>query len=93
MTPGTSPGVFVSALRAEGVPCTSGYVPLYKERLFNRKMAGADGPVLDYSGVHCPVCELVCQDDIWFQQRMLLGEKADMDDIAAAITKIQSAWT
>lgn len=82
----------IKALNAEGIPCSTGYVPLYKETLFNSKMAGIDGPVLDYSDVHCPVCEQVCEDTIWIHQSALLAEKADMEAIATAVRKIQCAW-
>jgi dTDP-4-amino-4,6-dideoxygalactose transaminase len=84
---------FIRALNAEGIPCSTGYVPLYKERLFHGKMAGVDGPVLDYSQVHCPVCEQVCKDTIWIPQVALLAEQKDMEDIATAIRKIQCAWS
>ena len=39
----------------------------------------------------CPVAEDLCQRTIWLQQRMFLGDHEDMDDIVAAIAKIQRA--
>jgi dTDP-4-amino-4,6-dideoxygalactose transaminase len=83
---------FRRALQAEGIPCRAGYAPLYKDRLFQGKIGGSDGKVLDYTGVHCPVCEQVCQDAAWLAQTVLLGTKKDMDDIAEAVRKIQRAW-
>jgi dTDP-4-amino-4,6-dideoxygalactose transaminase len=89
---------FLRALNAEGVPCGSGYVPLYKERLFARVAArqGAwcqAGRQIDYPNLSLPVCEQVCTDTVWMSQTLLLGTKADMDDIAAAIAKVRRAWT
>jgi dTDP-4-amino-4,6-dideoxygalactose transaminase len=72
---------FVAALKAEGVPCSTGYAyPLYKQ------------PPLDarYSRIEpCPVSERACTEAIWMAQPMLLAEPDEMDDIAAAIVKIR----
>lgn len=72
---------FVAALKAEGVPCSTGYaIPLYKQ------------PPLDarYSRIEaCPVSEQACAEAIWMSQSMLLAESDEMDDIAAAIVKIR----
>jgi len=89
---------FLKALRAEGVPCMAGYVPLYKERVFTDKTIGRGswcqfGWAINYPELDLPVCEAVCQDAVWLYQNMLLGEKQDMDAIAEAISKIQRAWT
>ncbi len=95
---GRSRGDFLKAMGAEGVPVSAGYVPLYKEIVFQRKTAGVGswckaGRHVDYSRVACPVCEQVCDDAVWLFQTMLLGDAADMDDIASAIEKIRAAWT
>jgi dTDP-4-amino-4,6-dideoxygalactose transaminase len=88
---------FIRALNAEGVPSSAGYVPLYKEALFARHAARQGswcqaGRRIDYPNLSLPVCEQVCKDSVWMGQTMLLGTQADMDDIAAAIRKIQRAW-
>lgn len=89
---------FLKALSAEGIPCTAGYVPLYKERVFVNRPKSHDlcqvSSLKDYSGVHCPVCERVCSEEaVWLYQNMLLGDEQDMADIATAIAKIQRAFT
>jgi dTDP-4-amino-4,6-dideoxygalactose transaminase len=94
---GRTLAAFLRALNAEGVPCGSGYVPLYKERLFARHAArqGAwcqAGQRIDYPNLSLPVCEQVCTDTVWMSQTLLLGTKADMDDIATAIAKVGRAW-
>ncbi|HZO91008.1 MAG TPA: DegT/DnrJ/EryC1/StrS family aminotransferase [Chthonomonadaceae bacterium] len=89
---------FIRALNAEGIPCSSGYVPLYKEALFARHAARSGawcqaGRHIDYPSLFLPVCEQVCQDTVWMYQTLLLGTKGDMDDIAAAIARVQRAWS
>jgi dTDP-4-amino-4,6-dideoxygalactose transaminase len=88
---------FVRALSAEGIPCSGGYVPLYKEVVFQHKTEGKgswcrSGRAVDYAAVECPECEKLCADGIWLFQTLLLGARSDMDDIAEAAAKIQSAW-
>jgi dTDP-4-amino-4,6-dideoxygalactose transaminase len=87
---------YVAALNAEGIPCSTGYVPLYKERLFERyaKREGAwcqMGRRVDYPSMNLSNCEAVCQDTVWIGQIPLLGTSEDMDDIATAIAKLQKA--
>lgn len=88
---------FLRALKAEGIPGSTGYVPLYRERVFQNMTAGRGawcraGRPIDYAAVECPVCEQVCGDAVWMFQSMLLGGKEDMEDIAEAIGKIRAAW-
>jgi len=79
---------FLEALSAEGIPCSRGYHPLYKNDAF-----GPDG-VVDYSDLHLPVVEKVCDEQaVWFKQSMLLGDQQDMDDIIKAIKKIKENFT
>ena len=89
---------FLRALSAEGVPCSAGYVPLYKERVFVNRPISNDlcqrSGIKDYSNVYCPVCERVCAEEaVWLYQNMLLGDEEDMTDIATAVAKVQRAFT
>jgi dTDP-4-amino-4,6-dideoxygalactose transaminase len=95
---GRSYADFLRALNAEGIPCSGGYVPLYKERLFARlaQKQGAwcqAGRTIDYPNLSLPVCEAVCQDTVWMQQNLLLGTERDMQDIAEGIARIQRLWS
>lgn len=75
---------FVEAMRAEGVPFSAGYNPLYKSPAIV-----AASPV-DYSDVCCPACERICdQEGLWLSQNVLLASQSDMDDIADAALKVQ----
>ncbi len=89
---------FLAAMRAEGVPMSSGYNPLYREPVFQ---AGWDPEAcpfackfyqgkVDYTKVRCEVAERACEaEGWWLTQNMLLGTKGDMDDIVAAAEKIR----
>jgi perosamine synthetase len=96
---GLSRANFQKALIAEGIPCSSGYNPLNKmEFIANafktknfRKMYSPQ--VLDYKNYleenQCPVNDRLCEEAVWFQQNILLGEREDMDDIITAIDRIR----
>ncbi len=82
---------FIEALQAEGVPCAPGYVPLNQspallDGLKRIQTFREDAP----PPRPCPVAERVCtQEAVWFTQNMLIGSEQDMNDIVAAIAKIQ----
>jgi len=84
---------FLRALNAEGVPCSAGYTPLYRENAFRpsaetHPFAGGR----HYASVRCPVAERICTEEaVWLYQSMLLGTRAEMDDIVAAVRKLQAA--
>jgi dTDP-4-amino-4,6-dideoxygalactose transaminase len=89
---------FIKAMSAEGITCSSGYVPLYKEKAFRNPdvyaaaFKLASRPV-DYDKVSCPVCEKACAEEaVWLYQAWFIGDDhRDMDDIVAAIEKIRKA--
>ena len=86
---------FIETLEAEGIPCSDGYVPLYREGLFTRKSRREGrwcqaGPCIEYTALHLPVCEQICGDTIWLPQTLLLATRRDMEDVAAALIKILS---
>ncbi|MFN9913500.1 MAG: DegT/DnrJ/EryC1/StrS family aminotransferase, partial [Pirellulaceae bacterium] len=93
---GVSRAAVISALHAEGIPCSAGYgYSLNHQPLFRNK---AFGPYLhnvrdrlDYSQVRCPNSDLICREQaIWLGQSMFLGSRDDMDDIVRAFEKIHS---
>ncbi len=90
---------FIEALNAEGVPCSSGYNPLYKDDLFKAPIqkcpisCGYYKGEVDYSKVYCPVTEKACSEKaVWLFQSMFLGTESDMDDIVNAICKIKECF-
>ena len=88
---------FLEALKAEGIPCSSGYTPLNKEpfvkntldsRAFRSIYSPADIAAYEARN-HCPENDLLCEEAVWFFQTMLLGSRQDMEQIAEAVGKIQ----
>ena len=86
----------ISALHAEGIPCSAGYgYSLNQQPLFRNK---SFGPYLqnvrerlNYREVRCTNSDLICRDQaIWLGQSMFLGSRDDMDDIYLAFEKIFS---
>ncbi len=92
---GLSREEFIKAMNAEGVPCSSGYIPLYKAPALNelKKIPFVPTDIsskIDYSNVHLPNTEKACYEEaVWISQRVFLGTKEDMEDIAAAVEKVK----
>ena len=85
---------FLEALTAEGIPCSRGYHPLYKQEFFKTPIQRPDGTQVDYSKLHLPVVEKVCDEEaVWLKQSLLLGDQDDMDDIVNAVKKIKENFT
>lgn len=90
---------FLRALAAEGVPCSGGYTPLNRQPFVQATLQSRAYRRLYPSDVlagweernHCPANDRLCEEAVWLTQTMLLGPRRDMDDIAAAIRRIQ-AW-
>lgn len=86
----------LEALRAEGIPISSGYaLPLYRQPLFLNRAFGPYLPQarerLDYGKVQCPNCELICgEQGAWLEQSVLLGSTDDMQDIVNAFEKVHA---
>ena len=82
---------FIEAMCAEGIDCGAGYVPLYREELFQTDPR--DYPWLegrDYRALSLPVCEHACDhESVWLFQSQLLGDASDMQDVANAVKKIR----
>jgi len=92
---------FLSALSAEGIPCTNGYPTLnnmpFLENAFRTKNYKKMYPekMLDINNYNennqCPANDRLCNEEaVWLSQSMLLGSGSDMDDIAMAIEKIHT---
>jgi dTDP-4-amino-4,6-dideoxygalactose transaminase len=78
---GVSRNRFVQALRAEGIPCSTGYsMPLYAQPPLQAPRSRI---------LPCPTTEQACRESIWLTQNLLLAEPAAMDQIAEAIFKIR----
>jgi perosamine synthetase len=88
---------FLKALRAEGVPASSGYSPLNKEPFLANTFAtpgyqriyGAAAIAAMAERNHTPQNDRLCEQAVWLTQTMLIGPRQDMDTIVDAVRKIQ----
>ncbi len=87
---------FMAALKAEGIPCSSGYGPVNRDPFFEHTLR-SNNFRRAYSKArldrcrqenHCPDNDQLCREAVWLSQNLLLGTREDMDDIADAIEKI-----
>lgn len=85
---------FLRALKAEGIPCSSGYkaalhqtpaIVAEVQRLWQR----SDDPFAR----ELPVTErAVAHEAVWLPQQLLLASNEDLADVGRAIRKVQAAW-
>ncbi|MCD6392851.1 MAG: DegT/DnrJ/EryC1/StrS family aminotransferase [Planctomycetes bacterium] len=93
---GLSRDRFLKALRAEGIPCSPGYGPQYKDGLIEVALTSKNFTrsfpakrLKQYrKELHYPDNDKLCKEAVWLSQTLLLGTKKDTDDIANAIIKI-----
>ncbi len=88
---------FLKSLRAEGVPCSSGYTRLnvqpflaqtFGTQTYRKIYSKKELDIATYNkNNHCPENDKLCSEAVWFTQNMLLAERSDMEFIAAAIKK------
>jgi perosamine synthetase len=87
---------FLDALRAEGIPCSGGYGPQYRDGLIevtlnskNFKRAFSKERLDRYRReLQYPDNDQLCEEAVWLGQELLLTTKEDINDIADAILKI-----
>ena len=81
---------FTAAMNAEGIPTTGSYNPLYREPMFRSQGFLRQCCQEGFSAEPLPVVEDVAPRAVYFTQNMLLGEQKDMDDILAALAKVDA---
>ena len=87
------------ALSAEGIPASGGYGQLNKEpfirnTLYTRgyqRIYGKDYVARWEQANRCPENDRLCEEAVWFTQRMFLGPRSDMDQIAEAVRKVHAS--
>lgn len=88
---------FLKALSAEGIPASSGYSPLNMQPFLKAALESRGYQRL-YSAARlkqwheqnlCPQNDKLCGEAVWFTQNLLVGSRSDVEQIAAAIRKIQ----
>lgn len=75
---------FVSALEAEGVPCSSGYpIPLSRQPLFAAR---------GYTEGDFPAAERLCREAVWLPHRLLLAKPGEVALIADAVERLAEVY-
>jgi dTDP-4-amino-4,6-dideoxygalactose transaminase len=88
---------FIEAIRAEGIPISAGYTPLnrhpFLENTLNSRTFRAVYSQEDIARWRernqCPANDRLCKEGLGFAHSVLLGSRRDMEDIVAAIRKVQ----
>ncbi|MFB3826645.1 MAG: DegT/DnrJ/EryC1/StrS family aminotransferase [Bryobacteraceae bacterium] len=88
---------FIAAVRAEGIPIAAGYTSLnrhpFLENTLNSRAYRAVYSQQDIAHWRernqCPANDRLCKEGLWFAHTVLLGSRRDMEDIIAAIRKVQ----
>jgi len=88
---------FLEALKAEGVEARAGYGRLNRAAFLQRALASrswqrlfpADTLAKWAERTECPANDRLAEEAAWFTQTTLLGTRADMEQIADALRKIQ----
>jgi dTDP-4-amino-4,6-dideoxygalactose transaminase len=87
---------FLRALRAEGVPCSPGYVPLNHALSIKTEVAqicARLGRTDDPLARPLPVAERAgYEEGVWMGQSLLLADESELADVPRAIRKIQEEW-
>ena len=87
---------FVAAMRAEGIPASTGYPiplncqPVFTNRAFDTRATNYDpnyAPT-QFERLELPACLRACAETVWLMPNMLLGSSSDMEDIVTAVHKI-----
>ena len=61
---------------------------MFRNKAFGPYLARASAR-LNYRKSRCPNSDLICREQgVWLEQNLMLGRRADMDDIARAFEKI-----
>jgi dTDP-4-amino-4,6-dideoxygalactose transaminase len=88
---------FLSALRAEGIPCAKGYGKQYFDGLMEEAISSKGYKRLfskerldryREEWHNLPDNDQLTTEAVWFYQNMLLAERKDMDDIVNAVHKV-----
>ena len=93
---GVARSKFMAALQAEGIPCSGGYGRLNKAAFIENTLSSRNfqrmysKEQLDHcrAQIECPDNDKLCSEAVCFSQRVLLGGKEDVEDIANAIEKV-----
>ncbi len=87
----------IEALRAEGIPCQGGYLPINRSPIFKKENWERAGMSFysrflqrefDVSKIKTPIADEIFGKIVEFPQYLLLGDEEDIDDIVKACRKV-----
>jgi dTDP-4-amino-4,6-dideoxygalactose transaminase len=87
---GRDRAAFLAALRAEGVPCSAGYIPLPRVDAMRRAVRDRFGEYPDRHPI--PHAEAAGRSAVWLPQTLLLADDETVAQVIAAFGKIAAAW-
>jgi|SRR5208283_1444181 len=85
----------IEAMIAEGVPNQASYPPvhlldLFKNGEYRKRLCGSQGTECHaFLDANYPATQRAARETVWIPQPALLGDEEDMQEIAAALSKIQ----
>lgn len=94
---GATNRVVARALFAEGIPCSSGYDPMYRYDLFQPGLSRLPVPAafpeyFDFEGLDLPVVEAISgREGLWLEESVFRAGEDGVNDVAAALAKVQKA--
>ena len=96
---GATNAVVARALFAEGIPCSSGYDPMYRYDLFQPMISRLPVPsafpeYFDFERMYLPVAERISSlEGLWLEESVFRSGEAGANDVIAALKKVQVALT
>ena len=86
---------FIAAMKAEGIPLSSGYTPLNLEPFVEQTLRSrafraiySDKEIADWRERNrCPRNDRLCEEALWMGQPQLLGERWHLEQVVEAIEK------
>ena len=94
---GATNDVLERALLAEGIPCWSGYDPMYRYDLFQPGMSRLPVPSafperFDFARMHLPVTERISgREGMWLDESIFRAGANGVDDALSALKKVRNA--
>ena len=84
------------AMMAEGIPCWSGYDPMYRYDLFQPQLSRLPVPsafpeYFDFERMHLPVTERISsREGMWLGESIFRAGEAGINDVISALKKVQN---
>ena len=94
---GASNQVLARAMQAEGIPCSSGYDPMYRYELFRPTESRLAVPsafpeYFDFDKMRLPAVERISRGEaMWLEESIFRAGEPGVDDVVSAMRKVQAA--